>query len=80
MACGPPKKKGGYKIPLTVCSGAVFFLLLFLAAAGSFLGSLEGVDLRVIDLDLDLDVAGKITDPIAPLFGRCRIGTAYLAD
>jgi hypothetical protein len=54
--------------------------LFLLAAAGSLLGSLEWIDLCIINLDLNLDMAGKITDAVAPFLCRCRIGAAYLAD
>jgi hypothetical protein len=51
-----------------------------LLLAGSLLGSLEGVDLEIFRLDLDLDMGGEIADPIAPFLYRCGIGAADSAD
>ena len=55
-------------------------VLLLFATAGSLFGSLEGVDLEVFNLDLNLDVGSEVADAVGPFFGRCRIGAADLTD
>ena len=54
--------------------------LFLLAAAGCFFGGLERVHLGIIDLDLNLDVGGKVADTILPFFCWSWICIAYLAD